>query len=60
MDDKRRIETQLNQLEEELEEERITSESNSDELKNLRAKYAQVQLDCTVLKETNADLEVYL
>jgi hypothetical protein len=45
MDHKRRFEARINQLEEELEEERTISDLNGDKLKKLAMTYEQTLLD---------------
>ncbi|CAF3396041.1 unnamed protein product [Rotaria sp. Silwood1] len=58
VDDKRRFDARINQLEEELEEEQINSELNSDKLKKLTINYEQALFDCATEKENNKQLEI--
>lgn len=58
MDEKRRFEARIHQLEEELEEERTMSDLNVDKLKKLAMSYEQTLLDIATEKANNEKLEV--
>ncbi|CAF1027431.1 unnamed protein product [Rotaria sordida] len=58
IDDKRRFEARINQLEEALEEEQMNSELSNDKFKKLTINYEQSLLDCGTEKENNNQLEI--
>jgi hypothetical protein len=59
-DEKRRFETRINQLEEELEEEQTNSELTDDKIKKLAMNYEQALVDISIERSNNEKLEVYL
>jgi len=59
-DEKRRFETRINQLEEELEEEQTNSELSDDKIKKLAMNYEQALVDISIERSNNEKLEVYL
>lgn len=60
MDEKRRYDARVQQLEEELEEERTTSDLNVEKLKKLAMSYEQTLADIAAEKSNNEKLEVGL
>ncbi len=59
-DEKRRFETRINQLEEELEEEQTNSELSDEKIKKLAMNYEQALVDISIERSNNEKLEVYL
>jgi len=59
-DEKRRFETRINQLEEELEEEQTNAELSDEKLKKISINYEQALLDISIERSANEKLEVYL
>lgn len=60
IDDKRRFDVRVNQLEEELEEEQMNYEALNEKFKKLSTNYDQIVHDYSVEKENNNQLEVNL
>ncbi|CAF1499871.1 unnamed protein product [Rotaria magnacalcarata] len=58
IDEKRRLELRINELEGEFEEEQINSEINNEKLKRFVTSYEQAMLECNAEKEKNTQLEM--
>ncbi|CAF4624137.1 unnamed protein product [Rotaria socialis] len=58
IDEKRRLELRINELEGEFEEEQINSEMNNEKLKRFATNYEQAMLECNAEKEKNTQLEM--
>ena len=58
VDEKRRFEARVNQLEEELEDERTNSELNDEKVKKLAVNYEQVLQDISAERSNTEKLEV--
>ena len=57
-DEKRRFEARINQLEDEIEEERTNAEITDDKIKKLAVNYEQTLLDVATERSNNEKLEV--